>query len=272
MRILEQLQEIVLERSKGYSDEQFHIRGQWGIDLLFRPNVHERTFHYQVIVTQTVRQGCCYCYCESPVIDADLMGVDARYAIPDNRCLRIALLDAAFSAFHDNSLKDFVLDGTSAEKATIRADIVSSEVLMHIPDSPKGSKPSVVNVGVVGNIIRQLKQRGLDVYATDLDPGLIGQLCHGTVVQDGREHTLELVERCDVALITGMTLSSGSLEAIIRTAKKAGTKVVMFAETGAWFAQEYCDSFGIDAVIGEPFPFYIFEGRSIIRLHRPTEQ
>jgi hypothetical protein len=42
----------------------------------------------------------------------------------------------------------------------------------------------------------------------------------------------------------------------------------MFAETGAWLGREYCRSFGIDAVISEPFPFYIFEGTSTLRVHR----
>ena len=269
MDILTRLQEIAMEKSEGYDDDLFFVRGQWGIDLLFKPNIHERTFQYQVIVVQTVRQGASYCACARRTVRPELMGKDARTARSDNRCMNVALLDAAYSVFFDDAVEDFYLDGTSMEKAVERADIVASEVLYQIPENTKREKPSVVNVGVVGNIIRQLRERGIEVFATDLDPELVGSASQGVMVQDGIAHTLELVEKCDVALITGMVLSTNTLDDILNVAKQSETRVVMFAETGAWFAQTYCDHFGVAAVISEPFPFYIFEGQSLIRLHRP---
>ncbi len=268
MDILADLQQIAMDKSKDYDKDLFFVRGQWGVELVFRPNIHERTFQYQVIVIQTLRQGASYCSCTRRTVDPKLMAQDARTVRTDDRCMNVAMLDAAYSVFEDESVKDFYLDGTSMEKAVERADIVASEVLYQMPEHHKLNAPSVVNVGVVGNIIRQLRERGVEVYATDLDPELVGNPSQGVIVQDGIEHTLELVEKCDVALITGMVLSTHTLGEILEVARKAHTKVVMFAETGAWFGQTYCDHFGIDAVVSEPFPFYIFAGRSLIRLHR----
>jgi hypothetical protein len=51
-------------------------------------------------------------------------------------------------------------------------------------------------------------------------------------------------------------------------AQKAGTKLLLFAETGANFGEEYCRSIGVDAVVSEPFPFYIFQGVSTIEVYR----
>jgi len=269
MLILDQLRDILITRSKEIPSEKFIIHGQWAIELLFQPNPEERIFNYQIVVAQTQRQGTCYCTStEKAEIDKSLIGKDARWVTLENKSLEIALLDAAYSAVETQSTKDYLLDGTSIEKATNRAEIIASEVLLQMPENTKQSRRSVVNVGVVGTIVSRLFNCGCQVYATDMDPILVGKYCGGVLVQDGRMHTLELVEKCDVALITGMTLSTCTLEEILLVASKSKTKVVMFAETGAWFATEYCNTFRIDSVISEPFPFYIFEGRSLIRLYR----
>jgi hypothetical protein len=273
MNIVDKLQQIVIERSKDYDDDDFVIHGQWGVELMFKPDPNERTFHYWIYVTQTKQQGTCYCMSEKLELEMDLMGEDARTAQPKSRCLKLALLDAAYSVFFDPSVKDFYIEGTSAAKAIERADIVADEIIYQLPEKGKnGGKPAVLDVGFVGNIVRRIKDRDVcDVYANDLDENLVNRSIHGVKVQHGLDYTLELVEKCDVALITGMTVATGTLGSILDVAKEADTKVVMFAETGAWFAQTYCDRFGVDAVISEPFPFYIFAGQSLIRIHRPSK-
>ena len=65
-----------------------------------------------------------------------------------------------------------------------------------------------------------------------------------------------------------MTIATDSLELIVEEARKAGTKLLIFAETGAYFAEEYCRTIGVDAVVSEPFPFYIFQGASTIEVYR----
>ncbi len=268
MNILKQLNQRLIERSKDLDKEDFILRGLWNMDLLFKPNSTERTFSYNVLVFQTHKQGCCYYKDDDTKITEDLMGVDTRYLETDNRNIKTAALDAAYSVLPNKPIEEYVLNGTSFAKAIKRAEIVASEVLFNVSNDIRSSSPSVVNVGVVGNIIKELKDKGLNVYATDLDPNLVNKHIHGVLVQDGNEYTDKLVRECDVALITGMTLITGTLDNIIKSAMESGTKIVMFAETGAWFAQEYCNSFGIDSVVSEPFPFYIFEGTSRINIYR----
>jgi hypothetical protein len=76
------------------------------------------------------------------------------------------------------------------------------------------------------------------------------------------------VEHSDLAVVTGMTLASNTLADIIAVANSSGTPIVLVAETGAWFAPEYRDAYGIHSVVAEPFPFYIFSGPSEINLYR----
>jgi hypothetical protein len=65
-----------------------------------------------------------------------------------------------------------------------------------------------------------------------------------------------------------MTLATDSLDLIISEARQAGTKLLIFAETGANFGEEYCRTLGVDTVVSEPFPFYIFQGLSTIEVYR----
>ncbi len=267
MTLVDALQERLIDRSEAMDEEPFILHGLWEMDLAFCPHVGERTFQYHVKIAQTVRQGACYCFDDGRTLDADLIGEDARYIRANDECFRIAILDAAFAALKDDAAREFYLEGTASEKAAQRADIVVKEVLAQIEG--RSDRPSLVNVGVIGTILEKLRRYDVDLYATDLEPALVGQRLSGVRVQDGERYTLEHVARCDVALVTGMTLANNSLEEILRVARRNQTKVVLFNETGAWFAQELCDNFGVDAVIAEPFPFYIFEGQSLIRVHRP---
>jgi uncharacterized UPF0146 family protein len=270
MNILEKLREILLERSKNMNPDDFLIRGLWGMDLLYKPNSKERTFKYNIFITQTMSQGACYCYNKTSKIDKSLIGKDVREIETNNTDIEISILDAGFSAFRDKSINDYYLRGYSHEKAKIRAKIVVDEVVYQLPQMTKRKSPTVVNVGVVKNIIYELKKHGIEVLATDLDPNVINQTTDELHIEDGHQYTLEYIKNSDVALVSGMTLSTNSLSTILTTAKNSNTKVVIFAETGSWFGQVYCDEFGVDAVISEPFPFYIFSGESLIRLHRPS--
>jgi hypothetical protein len=81
-------------------------------------------------------------------------------------------------------------------------------------------------------------------------------------------HTEELVAEADLAIITGMTISNGSLPELIDIAKKNNTKIMIVAETGAGFGRAYCDLFSIDVVVSEPYPFYIFRCHSEIKIYR----
>lgn len=266
MSILTHLTKTALERSKVYPDNSFRLRGLWCFDLLFQPNMNERIFSYRVVLAQCVGQGCCYTE-ENPILDRKLIGRDARKVHSTHRSVDIAVLDAIYSTFDKNPHMHFSLEGPSTKKSVKRTAIVINQVMNELKNRKNhGEKPSVVNVGAVGNFIEGLKRMQVKVFATDRDPMLIGKTLGGVTVESS-ERTVELLEDCDVGLITGMTLSTGTLDEIIATALKHKTKLVMFAETGANFAEEYC-KLGVDVVISEPFPFYIFQGKSIIDIYK----
>ncbi len=69
-----------------------------------------------------------------------------------------------------------------------------------------------------------------------------------------------------------MTLTTHAAGDIVDVCREHDTKVVMFAETGANFGEEYCQTIGIDAVVSEPFPFYIFQGMSRIEIYRRQDR
>jgi len=265
MKIEEELRSIMLDLSKQHGDEEFVIRGLWKTQLFFKPNENERTFEYTYLLVQTVGQGCSYC-CGKTFIDREWIGKDARFLSFDHSCVRIATLDAIFSVFERNPFKTHFIDGSSIVKTNLRTKIVIDEVMTLLEDVSARRTPRVVNVGVVGNFIKFLVDRGVEVNATDLDETLIGRSISGVVVEGG-DHTLSRVASSDLALVTGMTLTNGTFNQIYEVAKESGTKLVMFNETGANFGEALC-KLGVDCVVSEPFPFYIFQGQSRIDIYR----
>ncbi|MEE4194145.1 MAG: DUF364 domain-containing protein [Anaerolineae bacterium] len=269
MKILQELRNILETNSKGLDSSDFILHGLWNIDLFFQPNIEERLFQYHLLVSQTLKQGCCYCAEKvDPSELAQFICQDVRTVRTANTAVEIALLDAGFSALPTTPHQDFLLTGTSFEKAMQRADIVVDEIA-HLADGMNLKRnPRVLMIGVVGNIVRTMTDRGMDVYATDLDEGLINRDISGVLVKNGEPHSVALISEVDVVLVTGMTLATDTLGTIIEEAKQYGRKVVVYAETGAWFGEAYCQHFGVDAVISEPFPFYIFEGHTQILTYR----
>lgn len=80
--------------------------------------------------------------------------------------------------------------------------------------------------------------------------------------------TLELIGEHDVVLATGMTLATNTLPAILERVRETRTRLVLFAATGSHFGREYCRTFGVDVVVSEPQPQYLFQGVTDIRVYR----
>lgn len=268
MGYLKDLRELGIEKSRDYPDESFVVRGLWRTDLLFRPNQTERTFDYTYLLVQTLGEGACYCS-TIPVIEEGyyLLGQDCREAEFKYRCIEVAAIDAMFSAFEKRPDETFTLTASSAEKALWRSRIVVDETLRQLELSGV-ERPRVVNVGVIGNIIKMLAERGIEVMGTDEDPGLIGSTIAGSPVY-GEDRTVELVEECDAAVMTGMIISTDTMEDIVAAARRTGTRLVMFCETGAHLCEEYT-KLGIHSAVAEPFPFYIFGGTTRIDVYRSS--
>ncbi len=266
MEYLQELRRIGVEKSEGMPDDAFRIRGLWRTDLLFRPNPAERTFNYTFLIVQTVGEGACYCSTIPALTEGfHLLGKDTRTIEHKYRCFEVAALDAMFSAFEKQPDETFSMTGTSAEKALWRSRIVVDEVVRQL--DVLGADPGkVVNVGVIGNIIRMLTQRGIEVVGTDEDPLLVGAEIGGIPIYD-EERTIEFVEECDVAVMTGMIISTDTMEDIFEAARRGGTKLILFCETGANLCEEYV-KLGVDSAIAEPFPFYIFGGTTRIDVYR----
>lgn len=257
--VLDRLREIALVRSKEHPDDLHLIRGLWRVDHRCRPNRRERLLNYTFVMAQTEHQGCCYADFGAMDIDAcadRLINQDARSADPGNTTVAIALLDAVYAAFGDKPDLVHTIDGPIGTKAVRRAELVADEVLAQL-DACAGRR--VVNVGVIGNFVSELQRRQVDVVASDYDPVLLRDGINGVPVVTG-DRSPELVERADVALVCGETITNGSLDEVLEAARGGGTRVIIYAVTGAHFAREYCQSFGVHAVISEPQPQYLFQG------------
>ncbi|MFD7498957.1 hypothetical protein ACFV8T_42915 [Streptomyces sp. NPDC059832] len=59
-----------------------------------------------------------------------------------------------------------------------------------------------------------------------------------------------------------------TLEELIEAAAEHDTRLVIFAVTGCHFAEEYCRTFGVDTVVAEPQPQYLFQGPSTLEICR----
>jgi hypothetical protein len=266
VRFLDELANIGREKSKDYPDEAFKIRGLWRTDLLFRPNPDERTFNYTYLLVQTIREGACYCSTIPALAEGfPLLGQDCRTAQFKYRCFEVATIDAMFSAFEKHPDETRRMSGTSAEKALWRSRIIVDETLRQL-ELAGVDRGRVVNVGVIGNLVKMLKERGIDVVGTDEDPALVGAELGGIPIH-GEERTVEFVEECDVAVMTGMIISTDTMEDILAAARRGGTRLIMFCETGANICEEYV-KLGVDSAIAEPFPFYIFGGATRIDIYR----
>lgn len=272
MKILDFLHHQAIEKAKTYEQSNFEVLGFWQSEYLLHPNRRERRFHLYYVLVQTKEQGCCYYQPETCPIELpnSLIGIHALEIEEVPTAIKIAALDSAYGVFKPTPDESFTITGSVAEKASERAKIVYSETLKLIERKSQISKPQkILNVGVVTNIVKLFTEHNnFEVQATDFDTSLIGKKLFDKAPVESGERTLDLVAESDVAIITGMTLATDSLDAIVKTAKANNTLIVMFAETGANFGREYCN-YGIDVVVSEPFPFYmVSNGNSVIDIYR----
>ena len=267
--MLKTLTDWILTATKDLPAEDMRIEGAWLLHLNYQPFAKERLFQYDVALVQVQATGAAYSAYEGihkSELNA-LVGNDAREMITEEYSpVNIALLDAMFASLSPKADEEFLISGKN--KASQRADIICNEVQNMCRKKLIPERPGVVNVGAIGCIIEKLKNKNMLVTASDLDENIINKELCGVNIADGALHTDELVAEADLAIITGMTISNGSLPEIIKTAKENNTKIMIIAETGAGFGRAYCDLFDIDIVVSEPYPFYIFNCYSQILIYR----
>ncbi|GAA3293403.1 Rossmann-like domain-containing protein [Streptomyces cinereospinus] len=266
--IIDTLRTIVAESSHNVPDDDFRLRALWGVDYRSQPTAYERFMVYSFVLAQTVRQGCCYADFGTVSVDADgdaLIGGDARETVGRTDEESIAILDAAFGALPRDPQRRLVIDGRPSDKALARAEVIVEETLRQLRRTGGGKR--VAQIGVMGNLVHLLQQENVTLATSDFDQELIEHGILGVPVHHG-DHSAELVADADVALVCGETLASNTLESLVTAARDNDTRLVVFAVSGCHFAQEYVHTFGIDAVISEPQPQYLFQGPSLLEVYR----
>ena len=263
---IRQLREWVRENSK---IDSVLIKGLWHIDCIYKPSDAERKFIYQIVVAQTLAQGACYY--AGPRIQPDhlisLVGTSYSCEQQTPAPVDIALLDSVANSVRQSTYIELYLSGPSSNKAVERARLIASEVNRLACTLPNSRRLKVCNVGVVSLLVRELIGEGFEVTATDMDTEIIGRTLFESTTVDASTETLRRVSESDIAVVTGMTLSTETLPQILEAAKLAGTHLIMFCETGAGCASFLIDQ-GVASVVSEPFPFYIYDGLTCIRVFR----
>lgn len=277
--ILERLRRRAVEvASAGDHASALRVRGLWKTQYALRLNPDDTVLRLDYLLAQTVAQGCAYFDASrSPALPSEVLGQSALDCLDSSRELTIALLDAVYGSIpslRGEPDRSFVLDGPNHQKARQRAEVVVGEVARLASARPpkRDGRHVVANVGVVGTILAALR-RGSDwtIQASDFATGVVGTVPHGVEVSPGTASE-DLVRDADVAVVTGMTLTTDTLDGVLRAAAESGTALVVFAQTGSSFARTYCE-LGVDAVVAEPFPFYLScAGPTNLHVHRARTQ
>jgi hypothetical protein len=278
LSVWKHLLETYHQRADELPESALTVRGVWKCEYALRATPRSSTLNLSFILVQTDLQGCCHVQAEDDMRQhaADVIGLKAANLFLNRNIaqpIRIASLDAVYGSLIGEPNIDHVILGTNSVKASRRARIVCQQALRLLDMKPyKYSAPRILNVGCIGDFLAYIRDERPEVMldATDFALTVVDRTYHGVTVQSGSE-TPRLVAEADVAIVTGMTLQTSTLDEIIEVAHEHGTRLVMFAETGANFAEEYC-KLGVDVVVSEPFPFYLMaRGASELRIYQAVK-
>jgi len=117
----------------------------------------------------------------------------------------------------------------------------------------------------VGDILFHFIKHGCQVIGSDFDPTIIGKTFFDKAPIVSGKKTFEILKSVDIAVVTGMTIVTKTLDSIINVCREHNVKLIVFAETGSNMAQYYVQR-GVDCYLSESFPFYIFNGESTISI------
>jgi hypothetical protein len=251
-RLLEGIRTDLFAQREDLDPVNFCIRGVWTTRYRLKLLPESTPFDLQFVSVQTNQIGCCY-YPVPELISGEGACIGAsvfdRFEHP---ALDIAALDAGAAAIEPRG-EHRILSGTNSAKASQRAHLICSEARRLA--SP-AMLPRVALVGVVGEVLHELRGwGGAEILASDYAPQLAGDQMEGVLVRSGAD-TDRLIESADIAIVTGMSLANGTLQGILDAARRAKTKLLIFAQTGHSFAPTYL-GLGVDTVVSERFPFYL---------------
>lgn len=245
----------------GRPAQDFRITSVLKGDLVRAPGGDDAMFadRFLLIGTQ-LGTGAAFCPHEDDWSSEQLLGQDARSVEIDHVCQEIALLDAVLFEFRRPSIT-VALAGTSSERSRVRGELIAGELLRLV-----NSGGRVLVVGSTSTMIATLQGAGFEVWATDLDPAVVATSVHGVRIASGTE-TAGLLGMVDAAVVTGMTMTTGTVDGILDIVRDRRVPTLFFCQTGASLAHLLLDC-GASAVIGEQFPFYMFPGVTNVEIFR----
>jgi hypothetical protein len=237
------------------------LHGRSRIDCFDASDRPAEPYSYALVST-TAGLGCCYAD-EFLDVPADWIGREARTLEPGRIEWEIALLDALAPARVLIPERTESCDAGCKVKAKWRAEIVTEAVLEVMRRT--GATGPVIQLGAVGLMIEGLLSAGCQVQAGDLHPAVVGQCVGGIRVLPFEEVKAEIAPG-SVVVLTGMALANGTIDGVLELSRNNGAVVVVYAQTGSSFAQEYLEA-GVECVIAERFPFYTMAGLSRIHVY-----
>ena len=245
------------------------IVAAYSIQFVFSPVVVETREAENLLLLQTA-MGTGQLFTENVVdISGDLLGADCLDLSALSKQLQLCGYDAALASTTSKAKVAYTLRGTPTNKMVRRTDLLIAEI-KRIGKALGLNKPRVTCVGAVGSVICALRQLGMEVTATDLNPALVNTYFDDVLVQDGALETARCISNADIALVTGMTLSTFTLHRVVRAANSAGTPIVLFCQSCSNLAPLMVH-FPVVSAICESFPFYMFPGDTRIKIFRADE-
>jgi uncharacterized UPF0146 family protein len=256
--------------------ESFRLLALWSVTFLVQAEPSERKARYTMRIAQSEGYGRSGGLGSGPPEpDPDLVGEDARRILRERRYRndtdRTAIVDLVLGQVSRPADAQVVLDDTVHRKYVERTEIFADEAewVLRGRDAHhrKADPPRVLVVGATAGILDALVRRGFDVSATDLATDVVGQTLAGLLVQDGRTANLQLMKDADLAIVTGLSLTNGTLSDLMSAAKTHNTSTIIWAITGKNFGHYYTDH-GVDSVISDPSPFLLLPGPATIAIWR----
>jgi hypothetical protein len=174
------------------------------------------------------------------------------------RPLRIAALDAYLSEVRPHRVAAAAGEaepvalpaGTPETRAKARDAAIAG-----LLDIGQGAR--VALIGVVNPLVAAIRERGGEPLPCDFN---LKATQWGDPVTDDMHAVLE---RAEVVVATGMTLSNGSFDTVLDRCRSRGVPLIVYAQTGSAVARAFLGS-GVTALSAEPFPFSQFSAEETV--------
>ena len=214
-----------------YAERRFEIKFAADLHLWFSPHPADLGYYDEVLIVGTSDGvGAAFCpHHNKHKMPPSVMGQDSRELSSNHVCLEIASLDAAFgsrSVKADPAL-EVLAEGDSSSRSDVRSKLIADEL-------DRLGVRSVVMVGAVGSVLQAVKSRGIAVSAVDMDKSVVGKELGGVKVLEASTG-MRLIEENEAAIVTGMTLTTETIDDVFDMATASNTRLVMFSQTGSNF-------------------------------------